>query len=54
MNTVRLTRRGRAVVALAIVTIALLTNLALRDVCWAGNGYGSCQELWNTSKEITK
>ena len=51
MNTVRLTRRGRVVVALAIVTVALLTNLALRDVCWVGNGYGSCQELWNTTKE---
>jgi len=48
-RSLRLTTRGKAIAVLSIITIAWLSyDLLLKDVCWVGNGYGSCQELWNT------
>jgi hypothetical protein len=41
----RLTRRGKIVVGLAVfLALAGFTYLT-RDLCWVGDGYGSCREL---------
>lgn len=41
----RLTRRGWIVLSLAVTIFVLGVSYLLRDVCWVGDGYGSCTEL---------
>lgn len=40
----RLTRRGKTVVGIFILTLVSLFTYATRDTCWTGNGYGSCSQ----------
>lgn len=44
----RLTTRGKVVATILTALTGLVIALLLRDTCWVGNGYGSCQELWHT------
>ena len=44
----RLTTRGKVAVVIATITAGLVISVLMHDVCWVGNGYGSCQELWHT------
>ena len=50
MKGLRLTQRGWFVLTIAGILAAIGINILLSDVCWVGNGYGSCQELRNTYK----
>ena len=45
MNDVRLTRRGKAVIAIAIALFTLTIGVATSDTCWTGHGYGSCEQV---------
>lgn len=52
MNQVKLTRRGKAVLWIAIALAAFMFGYKTQDVCWVGTdfpgntlGYGSCQAL---------
>ena len=41
----RLTRRGRLVMWMTILIIVSVISHATADICWVGNGYGSCEAL---------
>jgi hypothetical protein len=43
----KITRRGKIVITLFLVALIALFTYATRDVCWVGDGYGSCQKLVN-------
>ena len=51
MNDIRLTRRGWAVVALAIIAFAVIFTKVTSDVCWTGTGYGSCTQMYQSSTD---
>ena len=42
---VKLTKRGRRVLAALVIALTLALSWAGRDICWTGAGYGSCMEL---------
>ncbi len=41
----RLTRLGKCVLALTILTFLVVFTHATSDVCWVGGGYGSCEQM---------
>lgn len=43
MNDIRLTKRGKFIAWLFVVLAVALFSYITRDVCWVGNGYGSCE-----------
>jgi hypothetical protein len=50
-NNVKLTRRGRIVLWILILTAIIAFSHITRDICWTGSGYGSCQDFVNTTVE---
>ena len=46
-NNVKLTRRGRIVLWIFILTVTIGFSHATRDICWTGSGYGSCEAFIN-------
>jgi hypothetical protein len=48
---VRLTYRGWFALTVAGLLVAMGTNLLVRDTCWTGNSYGSCEELWGINSK---
>jgi hypothetical protein len=50
-NNVKLTRRGRIVLWILILTAVIAFSHITRDICWTGLGYGSCQDFVNTTVE---
>lgn len=40
-----ITRRGKVVLWILLILASLLVGYATADVCWVGNGYGSCKEM---------
>ena len=41
----KLTRRGRRLLAALVIALTLALSWAGRDICYTGAGYGSCIEL---------
>ena len=45
----RLTRLGKYVLVLSVVTFLVIFTHATSDVCWTGSGYGSCEQMRSTA-----
>jgi len=49
-NQIKLTRRGKVVIAVAwLIAIAAFTT-ATSNVCWTGHGYGACHNTIDASQ----
>lgn len=48
---VKLTRRGRVVLWIAVISATIAFSYATRDICWTGSGYGSCEAFINSITE---